>query len=190
MDFFGTKIDLETEYVEGAGTFMFVLTTGTDTGIGARSLTFLEPTKGSKVTSVSVPPACGMLDLDVELDLLSPVVIEDAAGWIFDWSGLTVDGLGNAFTTAGLDQLMLGYYEGVSVADLEDQFLDIELIADQVYTLSLSGTTYADASLAYDGTTPFTGWSGDGLWIFALRCTRCYNPAPLFLTILDTSAVK
>lgn len=31
---------------------------------------------------------------------------------------------------------------------------------------------------------PFTGIDGTGTWILALKCTKCTNPAPWFLTIL------
>jgi hypothetical protein len=45
-----------------------------------------------------------------------------------------------------------------------------------------------------DRTTNGSEWltdvSGDGMWILALRCSTCYNPAPVFLTILDPQPVE
>mgnify|MGYP005741916403 CR=1 FL=1 len=44
-----------------------------------------------------------------------------------------------------------------------------------------SGTTGFDLATL----SGFTGFSGDGIWILALTCSTCANPAPLFLTVLE-----
>ena len=76
---------------------------------------------------------------------------------------------------------MLGYYAGATVEDLQEQFLDLELIADQTWSIELTGTTGYDLAEIPD----FTGFTTDGTWILALTCSTCANPAPLFLTVLE-----
>jgi hypothetical protein len=106
-------------------------------------------------------------------------------GWTIDWSGLTKDGLGNEVNIQNIDSVMVGFYEGLSAADIQSQFLDLELIATQLYTMPLDGQVTADLTLASDGTNNFASFDGDGTWIVALRCSTCSNPAPLFLSIVE-----
>ena len=189
MSFFGTPIDVAAEYYEGGGTYMFVLTTGVTPGVGARMLHFLEPKAESTVDAVTINDGCGMLDLTIDLTTLDPVVAEKAASWELDWSAVTMDGQGNPFQSAGVDQLAIGYYQGMEASELEANFLDIETLATKMWTLPLAGGTSAKLELAYADGEAFSGFTNDGLWVLALRCTRCYNPAPLFFTKFDVSGV-
>jgi hypothetical protein len=185
MSFFGTQIVIEDEYFEGGGTYMLLLTTGSTPGVGARMITFLEPQAAASETTVDVANGCGVLDFAVDLtSLTSPAVCTDGP-YDVDWSAITVDGQGNAVDASQIDNLLLGYYPGLTVADIEADFLDLESLATNLYELPLTGGTTADLTLASDGTTTFSGFSGDGVWVLALQCSRCYNPAPLFVTVLN-----
>ena len=140
----------------------------------------------SDVTRVDVGDACGMLEVDVDVSSLQATPICDAGPWTFDWSGLTIDGQGQELISADVDMLMIGFYEGWSREDLESNFLDIEIEATKLYQADHPGGTRADLSqLVDEDGVAFDGLSGDGIWIFALRCSLCYNPAPLFLTVLE-----
>ena len=186
MSFFGTPINIEEEYIVAGGTYMLNLTTGTLPGIGARMIAFLQPTEASDVTSVSLPDGCGVLDFEADLSASQKMYPCTSGGVTLDWSGLTTDGLGNEYDLGLIDQVMVGFYEGMTEADLEARFLDLELMATRLYRLDLDGGTTADLALAtMDDGTALGGFSGDGVWIAALRCTTCSNPAPLFLTMLE-----
>lgn len=186
FSFFGTGIDIEQEYTEGGGTYMLVLTTGTTPGIGARMIVFLAPSAGSDVTHVDIPDGCGVLDFQVDLQSLTSPRLRAEGPWELHWDGLTVDGQGEAIVPEDVDGIMLGYYEGMTLPDLQDRFLDLELIATELYTLEHAGGTEADLAEAVDADgAAFGGFHGDGIWVLALRCSACYNPAPIFLTVLD-----
>jgi hypothetical protein len=186
MSFFGTPVNIEEHYFAAGGTYMLNLTTGTLPGIGARMIAFLEPTESSDVTSVSLPDGCGVLDFAADLSASQKVYPCTRGGVTLDWSGLTTDGLGNEYDLGLIDEVMIGFYEGMTDADVETRFLDLELMATRLYRLELDGGTTADLWLATmeDGTA-LDGFSGEGVWIAALRCTTCSNPAPLFLTMLE-----
>ncbi len=186
MSFFGTPINIEEEYIAAGGTYLLNLTTGTLLGSGARMIAFLEPTESSDVTTVSLPDGCGILDFAADLGALQKVYPCTDDTMVLDWSGLTTDGLGNEYDLGLINQVMVGFYEGMTQADLEARFLDLELMATRLYRLDLDGGNTADLSLATteDGTA-LEGFGGEGIWIAALRCTTCSNPAPLFLTILE-----
>ena len=51
--------------------------------------------------------------------------------------------------------------------------------------MDLPGGTTASLGDATNGGAAFDGFSGNGVWLLALRCTTCANPAPLFLTVLE-----
>jgi hypothetical protein len=181
FSFFGTAIDIAAEYQEGGGTYMLLLTEGTLPGVGARMLSFLEPTAASSATSVALEPGCGMLDFQADLQSKPAAPVLADGPWNVDWSALSVDGQGAEVAIESVDSLMLAFYEGMEPADLEGRFLDLELIATTLFTAELEGPTHFDLA-ELEG---FTGFSGDGTWLFALRCSRCYNPAPIFLGALD-----
>ncbi len=185
LTLYGTPIDVAEEYTAEGGTYLLTLAPTTALGVGTLVLAFLEPTPGETTTEVHLDPGCGVLDLDVDLASIEPVPVCASGPWIADWSALTRDGQGNGIALSDVDSIMLGLYEGATKADLEEDFLDLETTATHLWTAPLdSGQTSIDLSEATDGTSTFTGFEGDGLWLFALRCSTCYNPAPLFITFL------
>ena len=186
MSFFGTVIDVPAEYVSTGGTYMVMLATGTVPGVGARMITFLAPTESSTNVIAEVPTGCGVLDFDVDLGSLAPVSMLAAGPWNLDWGGLTMDGQGNPVDLNGIDSVLLGYYEAATLDQLEAGFLDIELTATEKYTLALDGGTEADLGAAVDAEgVAFSGFHAGGEWLLALRCSRCYNPAPPFISIVS-----
>lgn len=185
MSFFGTEIDVAAEYVEGGGTFMLLLTTGTTLGVGARMISFLEPSAASDATSASVPGGCGILDFSVDLAGRERAGACEDGPFTVDWSAVSTDGQGNPLDPTQIDSLMLGFYEGWTLEDIEADFLDLELNATRLWTLELGGETSADLALASDGSGTFSGFEGEGVWLLALRCSRCYNPAPLVVAVLE-----
>ncbi len=182
----GTEVDLAVEYTEAGGTYLLLLGSGTEAGLGTRVLTFLAPSESSENTQVDIEDGCGVLDFEADLSSLSTVSVEpEGESWVVDWGDLTTNGLGNVLSLSNIDQLFLAHYPDLGVADLEEQFLDIELVASELWRLDLSGTFSADLAEAQGDSGAFGGFSSEGSWVLALMCTTCSNPAPLFLTLLD-----
>lgn len=185
--FFGTQVDLADEYTVDGGTYLLTLTTGDEPGVGARMLAFLAPDPTSTNLEVDIPGGCDLLDFTVELETQAPLRPCLAGPWTFDWSGLTVDGFGNAADLGDIDGALLGFYEGKSLADIEATFLDIEIAATRLYRGTVDGTTSVDLATLSDGTSTFSGFEGEGTWLFALTCSRCPNPAPILLAVVEPS---
>lgn len=185
--FFGTYPEIIEDYwYEGSATWMMLFTTGTTVGVGGRALAFLEPTAGETNTDVVMEPACGILDFSADLTSLTPIPVPKTGPWTLNWSGLTVDGHGNAFDSSAIDSVMVGYYADLSEEDLAADFLDIESLADGLWTEEVPGGTAVALDDLVDGSgAAFTDFSAEGTWILALRCSLCANPAPKFLTLLD-----
>jgi hypothetical protein len=185
MSFFGTEIDVAQEYIPDAATFLLLLTTGTEPAVGTRMLVFLEPTEGSERTQVDVPSGCGVLDFEADLQSLDPLPLWVDGPWPIDWSAVTTDGQGLANDFASVDGISLAFYETLNAEELEADFLDLELLADQTWEAELaSGTSFDLGDLQSDGEA-FGGFHDQGLWVLGLRCGTCMNPAPLLLTLVE-----
>lgn len=178
-----------TEYVVASDkTYMLFFSNGSIIGTGGRSMVFLEPSTTSDVTSVSAPTGCGMLDFKANLTDLKKLDIPTDGPWVLDWSQITRDGLDNQVFFQNIDSLMFAYYAGKAPADLEDKFLDLEIIPDLYYDLEIPvGDKHADLAdgKAKDG-TKFPGFTRkDGTWLVALRCSACKIPTPVALGIFN-----
>lgn len=184
FSFFGTPIEITDEYTTEGGSYLLLLATGTTIGVGTRMLAFLEPSADSTNTRVDLSGGCDVLDFEASISEQAVDICDSTLE--VDWSELTVDGLGNELLLSDINNLSVGFYEGMTVAQLEDRFLDLELIATSWWSMDLEAGTGADLSQATtaDG-QPFSGFGGDGVYLLALRCTTCYNPAPLYLTVLN-----
>jgi hypothetical protein len=162
-------------------------------GVGARIMMFLRPLATSNNSKVDAPSGCGTLNFTADLTTPEKVQVPATGPWIADWHRVTVDGQGNEIIYATLDRLLLGYYQGMTVADIQAKFFDIEIMATSLWDLDLAGGYTADLSQAKDRKTgePFAGFGqGAGIWLLALMCSTCSNPAPAILTVLDPSGDK
>jgi hypothetical protein len=189
MSFFGTPVDINEEYfASDEHTFMLLFAKGTTPGVGARTMTFVEPTTNSMNTTVTAPNGCELLDFDADLSSLSPITVPLAGPWRLDWRNVTRDSQGNAIAFEAIDSALIGFYEGKSVSDLQANILDIELIATSLWEIQLTGGRTANLANAQQRETGelFSGFERDqsGTWLFALMCSTCQNPAPLVLSVL------
>jgi len=186
LSFFGTDPEIEAEFHEGNGSFLVLLTTGTTVGSGARMIGFLQPSAGETSTSGALTDGCSVLDYEADLTSLQPLAVLPDGPWTLDWSAVTETGQGTELVDTKVTSVMLAYYASLTMADLERQFLDIEILADRTWNLEHAGGTSADLSLlvdASDGST-FAGFEAEGTYLLALRCGSCPSPAPLVLTQL------
>jgi hypothetical protein len=193
LSFLGTPVEVEEEYVESSErVYMLLLAEGTTPGVGARTMTFIEPTASSTNARVDVSAGCGLLEFSADLSSLEPLRIPRQAPWVVDWRNVTRDSLGNPIVFQSIDSVIIAHYAGLTVPELEAQILDLELIATSLWEVSLTGGRSADLSLATNRETgePFAGFAGaEGVWALGVMCNTCQNPAPIILSILEPSDV-
>lgn len=193
LSFLGTPVEVQEQYVESSDyVYMLLLAEGITPGVGARTMTFIEPTASSTNTRVDVSTGCGLLDFSADLSGLEPLPIAREAPWVVDWRNVTRDSLGNPIVYQSIDSVIVAHYAGLTVPELEAQILDLEVIATSLWEVSLTGGRSADLSLATNRETgePFAGFSGaDGVWALGVMCNTCQNPAPVILSILEPSDV-
>ncbi len=183
----GTEVDVAQEYTVDPGfIYLLVVTTGTTPGVGARMMTFIHPSVTSDVQRVDIKEDCDVLEFEADLTDLTPVKVPESPPLTVDWTEITRNGQDITPSFGGIDGASLGFYGGMNAADLESKILDLFLIADKTFQIELNGDFHADIAAATDAAgNPFTGFAGDGIWVFTLTCSTCQNPSPQFVTIFE-----
>jgi hypothetical protein len=167
-------------------TFALAGATGIEVGQGIRVIqTFqLDPTSSN--TQVKITDASTKLDWTANLHDLTPTGIPKAQSAVtLDWGDMTKTGLGTVFDPTQITRTILGHYAEGS-GQLEKDFLNIELIATDLYETKVESGTSVDFSTMTqkrDGKT-FPGIDDTGTWLVALQCGVCRNPSPWYLSIL------
>jgi hypothetical protein len=190
MTFLGTEIDLAEQYVANdSNTYMLLFAEGTTIGQGARSMAFLQPSEESDVTRVDVGTGCGLLEFTADLSSAPTVPVTTQGPYVLDWSGMTKDSQGKTIIFQNIDRVVLGFYAGMSVGEIETNIFDLELMATELYEIDTDGERTADLSRAIerDSGAEFESFERDedGVWLVGLLCGGCRNPAPLSLSVLE-----
>ncbi len=179
-----------TDYVAESNTaYMLLFATGTTPGVGSRSMVFIEPTGTD--TMVQAPDGCAQNILDFNATLGQPIAIDadDNTKWDLDWSQITKDTFGSATPFTRIDSVLVGFYQGMTAADLAANFLDIEISATALYEVAVpAGARHVNLANAKirGGTTPFPGFTQtDGVWAVAVMCSKCQVPAPVVMTTVQ-----
>lgn len=182
MTLLGNDIDVETWFEEGSGSWLLILSDTDAVGIGARSVALVEPLATSESTTVTLQDGATALTLDVDLTSLTPLRFPQGTTDVqLDWSDLGVNGRGAEWVEDMVDGVMLARFDTLTPEEIQGQFADAELLADDLTTLSFVGGDTVDLS-AMEG---WDGIDGDGTWALALTCSTCSNPAPPYFTLLE-----
>jgi hypothetical protein len=180
----GNELGLDGYFAEGSGTWLTVVVD--DTTGQAASMMFLEPSATGDATTASFESGTSTLDLDVNFHEQESVVVPAGDPAItLDWSQVSRNGLNDAFVAEQVDELLLGRFEQ-SRDELESHVWDLETMADPVWTVPVDSAGFATLDEA-EGDEAFEGIDGEGTWLFALRCSRCLNPAPRFVGFLEAA---
>ena len=89
-----------------------------------------------------------MLDFSADLASLTKLPVPVAGPWILDWRDITRDGQGSTVPIQKIDGVTIGFYAGMTVADLQARIFDIELIATALWDVKLAGGRTADLATA------------------------------------------
>ena len=176
FEFLGTPILVEDEIYASADE-TYILTVFADDR--AKMLTFFEPTATGPIDPIVIGNDSGAVGFDVDLDAGTPVSTSGTP--VVDWSSLTADGAGQEFPLNKMDRMFIARYD-LTTAELAADFIHLEELATEAYELN------TDALLDFDLATVsgFGGFDDSGLWVLAMRCSTCYNPAPPFLAVVSS----
>jgi hypothetical protein len=182
-------------------TYMVMTATGQLPGEGSRMLAFFTLSADSPNTSLSITNDKTTLDYTLDLRSMRRMgVATGPAGLIsVDWSSLTTNAMGNEFEPFQITEVVVAHYATMDVCGVEDNFLKLESLADEWYRKDITEGTSVSLGDLYipgagesdtegdqdtSGRQMFQGIDDQGVWILALFCGSCANPAPWFITIL------
>jgi len=169
-------------------TYMIRVATGEGATADNRMIIFVRPTTGSTNTTVAIGNDSTVLNFAVDLDALTHVAATTSSTSV-EWTGLTTDGGGLPIDWTTVSQLWIASFDGMTSADLGDNFLGLESMYSDLYSVQMYGQDGMDLSTAVDASgNPFAGFTTDKTWVMALRCPDyCTNPAPPFFTLVDVT---
>ncbi len=80
---------------------------------------------------------------------------------------------------------MLARYS-LTIEEMEQQYLDLELVAEEQYTAEIGGKGDFELTGGVDASgAAFTGFEGEGIWLLGLFSTYSSYPAPFFLGVVE-----
>jgi len=167
-------------------TFTAIAATGTMLGAGTRMIQSFVLDSSSSTDTVKITNDSTMLEFRANLHDLSPTYIPSGqSGISLDWGKMKKNAMGRDFDATQITHALVGKYSQ-SPSDLEgNQFLNLEMIDQELYEGDIDSGTVVDFSKLKDSSgRSFSGISSDGTWLVALICGVCHNPAPWYLTIL------
>jgi hypothetical protein len=177
-------------YTPSNSTFVIAAQTGTDMiGTGIRMLQSFELDPSSTNTTVTLTNSSTTLAYTANLHSLHPTgVPAGTPNLTLDWSQIQTNALGQTFIPTNIANAIVGHYSQTP-AQLESQFLDLQTIAEDLYTAEIPSGSVLDFTQLMDKSgNSFQGIDSTGTWLVALICTNCRNPAPYYLTILKPVA--
>ena len=172
----GTSVDPAKEIVEGMGTYL-VSASSEDEYI---SFVFFEPIVDAPAATIELSGDSAILEFSLDLDAGNALAAVSGDPLVVTWSKLTLNGAGNEIVLSNIDRLMLARYT-LSLTELEERFLELEDLADELYITDVAGLGSFDL-MELEG---FTGFEGEGTWLLAMRCSSCVNPSPQFVGLFE-----
>jgi hypothetical protein len=192
----GAAVNPSTDYkIQDNTTYLVVFATGTRLGYGARTMLILTPSSDSQsIQADAKDNSSSMLKYVADLHSLQHVQVKADAPPRVDWSKVANNGQGLAIGQNDVTSILVGFYEGKSVTDLETGFLNLDQATaaeggpSQSWKISVSNVRAANLVDAPGrlSEAPLASFSPtDGIWLLGMFCDDCQNPAPEIVTILD-----
>ena len=178
----GTQLNPSEHLQADAGTFLLLASTEGEESI---MLSLFSTASTSSNTSLSLHNDSATLGYEIDLqtqESLQPIL---ANRYVLDWQDITESGSGTPIQGGQIDSFMLGGFD-ISREELEEEFLKLPTLSNRLFTSTLNYETAIDLSeLSDQNNIPFTDFQEFPLWLMALQCSRCVNPAPLFVGIIE-----
>jgi hypothetical protein len=171
-------------------TYLVMVAEGTAFGHGTKMIALFDPDPEEENTEIHLDDDSTILHYTADLTSLDRVILPaGTTDVVLDWNDdevLTTTAMGQPWFPTRITDVQIAHFQTWTPDDLQGKFLDLETVADELYTIHLSAGQSVNLSRLSDADgAPFAGIDAEGTWIAALKCGSCTNPAPLFLTILE-----
>ena len=182
----GHEIDVVERFVEGDGIWLVAV----QRSDGGETVAYLglEPSEGSDNQRVEITDDSGARSYRVDLEGGPGIELPAVSELLLDWSGLTLDVLGDPVLSSRLDLLTLARLPH----DALDQGLipmqDLPWVAEEVWVGDARGFASFPVAELVDldsGAQGFPGLGGEGSWVLTLGCSACDDTLPAFVVSLE-----
>jgi hypothetical protein len=175
------------QYPQDHFTFLAMASTGTEVGKGPRMLALFNIDAAATETELHLTNDSTKLSYSVDLQRAAPMEVPaETPALTIDWSRMTKNAIGNPYNYYQITSAAVAHFAGKSLADLESQFLLLEDTADGWWEGPvLAGNSISLGALVDKNGAAFPGIDAEGVWMAALFCTNCNNPAPWSITVLE-----
>ena len=172
-------------------TYTVMLRTGDQPGWGYRMIQAFTLDPASTATTVELTNDSTAIEISVDLSSHQRTAIPAGrADVTIDWSDLDENAIGLDASPELITEVVVARYDE-STAELEEQFFDLELIAEDLWRAEVEAMREMPESMSIELSSltnaageRFTGIDGNGTWLVALLCGECQNPAPWYLSVL------
>jgi hypothetical protein len=190
VDQLWSRFDVTTpnyQYPQDQYTFLVMAQSGADVGKQPHSIALFNLDTNSTTTQLNLTNDSTKLSYSVDLWKGHPMLVPTGVPAVtIDWSQMTTNCLGNYYDGSQITEAAVAHYANKSLADLQSEFLNLEDIADGWWSSdSLGGRTVDLSTLTDKNGATFPGIDDNGVWMAALFCGNCNNPAPWSITILE-----
>ena len=185
----GNPFDPTVDLVDNGGSWIVSLIEGSVASPVVLSLAFLSPVVGAGQSEIRFTNDTAALDFNVDLRDSGGLATAAGLSYTVDWSGLTVDAVGNPFNPQTAQRLVVGHVPIDDPDQLTASFLQVFDLADGLWRLDVYGQTSAalEEATSEEGDA-FPGFTVGGSWLVGLECPTCLNPAPPVLAVVTVVA--
>lgn len=198
----GNPLIPETEFLENANTTWLATLwkTAPDGRDDILMSIVVKPVEGEKNRSVTMTDSSSRMTFVPDLQSMEHAVTSPGQDYTADWMDVTVDASGLDFDLRKYDRMVIGHTSMATLDEVEQVFLQLYELADEIYFLDTYGLNFAELNdngnvlrtedgepvlpTSIDGEV-FEGFTRDGHWLIGIDCTTCTSPAPVFLTVVD-----
>lgn len=175
------------QYPQDRFTFMMMASTGTQAGKQPRGLALFRIAPDASTTTLAMTNDSTKLSYSVNLAQAAPVLMPAGTPKLtIDWGQMKHNMVGNTYDFTQITRAAVAHFKNATLQELQTKFLDLQTLADEWYSsTSIAGSSVDLSTLATTSGATFPGIDASGVWMTALFCDNCNNPAPWSITIMQ-----
>jgi hypothetical protein len=175
-------------YPQDTNTFMMSVSTGSDPTKNTRMVSFFKLDHASTNSTVALTNDSAKMTFEVHLANIQQILVPASQPSLtIDWSQMTTNAVGAEYLVSQITEAVVAHYASLTLQGLEEQFLELESLADGWWSAEVTSGSSIDLSTAKDASDgAFPGIDASGVWLIALfpNPEQYNNPAPWSITVI------
>jgi hypothetical protein len=175
------------QYPQDMYTFLAMAQSGSDIGKRPHAVALFNIDPSSTTQQLNLTNDSTKLTYSVDLERAHPMLVPAGVPQLtIDWTQMMTNCLGNHFDGSEITSAAVAHYASKTLPELQADFLNLANTADGWWSGDVPAGRSIDLSTLIDANgNAFPGIDDNGIWMAALFCGACNNPAPWSITILQ-----